>query len=204
MIVLKYYVCCDAGKTEIEEGLSIMQRPSIQISILIPTWNRVQPVLDAVESIGPLAHDMEVVIVDNASDPDLYEELQHHLGSRPGIRLFRNESNLGMVRNWNRCLELAQGEWFGLLCSDDRFRLGAIDRLREIIGMQPGPSMIIQDPAADREVVFAQAGSVTLRELRLPIASGNFWHRCVYQQIGGFDERFEYCADAEYWYRAVF
>jgi hypothetical protein len=37
----------------------------------------------------------------------------------------------------------------------------------------------------------------------LPIASGNFWHRSISESIGGFDERFEYSADAEFWYRVA-
>ena len=180
------------------------QQASPLLSILIPTWNRVLPVLEAVESIGPISPDMEIVIVDNASEPALFEELQRQLGLRPGIRLFRNEINLGMVRNWNRCLEQAQGEWLGLLCSDDRYRPGAIERFREIVRTQQEPVLIIQDPTSDRELAVAPAGSETVRNLRLPIASGNFWHRRVYEQVGGFDERFDYSADAEYWYRAAF
>src|SRR6266567_8010174 len=173
------------------------------LTILIPTWNRAKPVLEAVESIGPISSDMEVVIVDNASDPATFEELQHNLGSRPGIRLFRNERNLGMVRNWNRCLEYARGEWLGLLCSDDCYRPGAIMRLREIAGGQREPALIIQDPSIDGALEVCSSGSETVLNLRLPIASGNFWHRRVYEQEGGFDERFEYSADAEYWYRVA-
>jgi glycosyltransferase involved in cell wall biosynthesis len=180
------------------------QQASPLLSILIPTWNRVLQVLEAVESIGLILADTEIVIVDNASEPALFEELQRQLGSRPGIRLFRNESNLGMVRNWNRCLEQARGEWLGLLCSDDRYRPGAIERFREIVGMQQEPALIIQCPTSDLELAVVPAGSDTVRNLRLPIASGNFWHRRVYEQVGGFDERFEYSADAEYWYRAAF
>jgi hypothetical protein len=76
--------------------------------------------------------------------------------------------------------------------------------LHEIVALHLEPSLIIQDPSNERELEFLQAGSETVRGLRLPIASGNFWHRSVYKQVGGFDERFEYSADAEYWYRAAF
>lgn len=173
-------------------------------SILIPTWKRVQPVVQALDSIGQLAADTEVVIVDNGSEPCIFEELQSRVGSRPGVRLFRNEQNLGMVKNWNRCLELARGEWLGLLCSDDCYRPDAIRRLRKVVTAHPDPALIIQDPAVEAGMVVSPAGSETVRDLRLPIASGNFWHRSVYEAIGGFDERFEYSADGEYWYRAAF
>lgn len=181
-----------------------MEQTPPLISILIPTWQRVQPVVEAVASIGQLSPDIEIVIVDNGSEPALFEELQRRVGSLPGVCLYRNEKNLGMVRNWNRCLELAHGEWLGLLCSDDRYRSGAIGRLRDIVSTQLEPALILQDPANGDDLVVRRAGSETVRDLRLPIASGNFWHRKVYEQVGGFDERLEYSADGEYWYRAAF
>lgn len=180
-----------------------MNQGPLLFSILIPTWNRVAPLLRAVESIGPLSPDMEVVIVDNGSELSLYAELERHLAGRPGIRLSRNEQNLGMVRNWNRCMELAQGEWIGLLCSDDQYCPGAFSRLREIIAARPEPTLIIQVPSSIHSIEVSPAGSETVRNLKLPIGSGNFWHRQLYEQIGGFDERFEYSADGEYWYRAA-
>jgi glycosyltransferase involved in cell wall biosynthesis len=186
------------------KGQVMDQHTRLLLTILIPTWNRAKLVLEAVESVGPISSDMEIVIVDNASKSAIFEELQRYLGSRPGIRLFSNERNLGMVRNWNRCLEEAHGEWLGLLCSDDRYRPGAITRLRKIVGSRPEPAMIIQDTSIDGTLDIYPPGSETVRNLRLPIGSGNFWHRRVYEQIGGFDERFEYSADAEYWYRAAF
>lgn len=36
------------------------------------------------------------------------------------------------------------------------------------------------------------------------IASGNFWHKTISDHIGGFDERFEYSPDAEYWNRIAY
>lgn len=174
------------------------------LTIFIPTWNRVKPVLEAVKSIGPILSDMEVVIVDNASEPAVFEELQHSISSNPSIKLFRNEHNLGMVRNWNRCLEESQGEWLGLLCSDDSYLPGTIGRLRAIAKTQLEPALIIQAPDINCAFKVCSPGSETIRDLRLPIASGNFWHRRAYEQIGGFDERFEYSADAEYWYRIAY
>lgn len=176
---------------------------AVLISIMIPTWNRVKQVLEAVDSIGPIMPDMEVVIVDNASEPAVFEELLRRLGDRSGIRLFRNERNLGMVKNWNRCLEEAKGEWLGLLCSDDCYLPGAIEQLRKVIAASSGPAMIIQDPSIDDNILVAPGGRDTVGSLKLPIASGNFWHQSIYRQLGGFDERFEYSPDAEYWYRAA-
>jgi hypothetical protein len=40
-----------------------------------------------------------------------------------------------------------------------------------------------------------------VRNLQLPSGSGNFWHRSIYEDLGGFDERLQFSPDAEYWYR---
>jgi hypothetical protein len=171
------------------------------LSVLIPTWNRVEPVVAAVASVGSDLANLEIVVVDNASAPEIFKELQVRLADFPHVRLFRNEQNLGMVRNWNRCIELAHGTWLGLLCSDDRYRPQGIVRAMELLATSAEPALIVQDPTVAEGIRRCPPGSVTVRDLRLPIASGNFWHRKVVESVGPFDERFEYSADAEYWYR---
>ncbi|GAM11006.1 PGL/p-HBAD biosynthesis glycosyltransferase Rv2957/MT3031 [Geobacter sp. OR-1] len=175
--------------------------PQPLLSVLIPTWNRVEPVAAAVASVGTGSGNLEIVVVDNASDPAIYSELQKRFTGVPHVRLFRNEQNIGMVRNWNRCMELSRGTWLGLLCSDDRYRVGGSARILELLGNTTDPALIVQDPTIMDEIKRCPAGNATVRELRLPIASGNFWHREVVEALGPFDERFEYSADAEYWYR---
>lgn len=171
------------------------------LSVLVPTWNRVEPVVAAVESIGSGSVDLEIVVVDNCSDMAVYRELQERLSGFPLVRLFRNEQNIGMVRNWNRCMELAAGTWLGLLCSDDRYRPGATDRAVALLKTIDEPALIMQDPTIRGDLLQCPPGCDTVRALRLPIASGNFWHRQLVASAGPFDERFEYSADAEYWYR---
>lgn len=169
--------------------------------MLIPTWNRVAPVVAAVKSVGNVSTDLEIIVVDNASDNLLYLELQKQLEPFPNVLVFRNNSNIGMVRNWNRCIELASGTWQGLLCSDDSYRPDAIGRILEILRSIAEPSLIVQDATVSEDLQQCLPGSRTVRNLRLPIASGNFWHRDIVARVGSFDERFEYSADAEYWYR---
>lgn len=171
------------------------------LSVLIPTWNRVGPVVSAVQSVGDQSAAVEIIVVDNGSEDALFRELAAALATFPAVRLFRNEQNIGMVRNWNRCMTHARGVWQGLLCSDDRYHPGAVERALPILASLPEPALVVQDPTIGDAVQYLPAGESTVRGLRLPIASGNFWHRQVVERLGPFDERFEYSADAEYWYR---
>jgi hypothetical protein len=174
------------------------------LSVLIPTWRRVEPVVEAVRSVGVTdAAIVEIVVVDNGSEEPVYAALAAALAPFPNVALHRNESNLGMVRNWNRCIGHARGRWMGLLCSDDVFVAGGVARALRLLSSLAEPALVVADPKAPAAEARLPAGPETSRTLRLPIASGNFWHRDVCGAVGGFDERFEYSADAEFWYRCA-
>lgn len=173
------------------------------LSILIPTWNRVEPVVRAVESVELFCPNVEIVVVDNCSDPEVYEQLCLALRNVPNIKIFRNDSNIGMVRNWNRCIAFSSGEWMGLLCSDDMYAKGAVERAFNLLKTLTQPCLVLQDWSIRGETATLPGGLETAQKVRLPLASGNFWHRDVVKAIGGFDERFEYSPDGEFWFRVA-
>jgi len=55
--------------------------------------------------------------------------------------------------------------------------------------------------ARDGKAKVLPPGVQTVRNMQLPSGSGNFWHRSIYEDLGGFDERLTFSPDAEYWYR---
>lgn len=91
------------------------------VTIAIPAYKR-RWLAEAIDSA--LAQDyknIELVIVNDHSPQNLDEVVEPYL-SDSRVRYFVNEKNLGkesIVHNWNRCLELARGEYFVLLCDDD-------------------------------------------------------------------------------------
>lgn len=174
------------------------------LSVLIPTWRRVETVVEAIRSVEVTdASRVEIVVVDNGSEEPIYSRLQAAVAPFPNVVLRRNDVNLGMVRNWNRCVALARGEWMGLLCSDDVYVPGAVTRALALLSSLAEPALVTSDPKAAAAEVRLPAGPETARTLRLPLASGNFWHRDVCGALGGFDDRFEYSADVEFWYRVA-
>jgi hypothetical protein len=105
-----------------------------------------------------------------------------------------------MTKNFNECMKVAKGDWFGLIGSDDYYKLGAIDRAVNLLHKLP-PSLVVYSRSSQSKV--SQPGFETVRNLRIPSGSGNFWHRSIYEDVGGFDERLLYSPDAEYWYRMI-
>ncbi len=167
------------------------------LSVLIPTYNRGSFTFDAVKSVGNNP-EVEIIVVDDCSTNGDYELMVDWAKCFPTMKLFRNETNVGMTRNFNRCMELAQGEWFGLIGSDDYYKPGAIDRAIQVLHKLP-PCLMVY--ARSNKARVLPPGVQTVRNLQLPSGSGNFWHRSIYEDLGGFDERLTFSPDAEYWYR---
>jgi glycosyltransferase involved in cell wall biosynthesis len=97
-----------------------MTTTSSSVSVLIPVYNRqdligpcIQSALD--QTLSPL----EIVVVDNASTDATWAVCQSYAQRDERVRIFRNASNIGPVRNWQRCIEEARGEYGKLLFSDD-------------------------------------------------------------------------------------
>ena len=177
--------------------------PSVFLSILIPTWNRSDSILALIESSGVVDNPLvEFVIVDNFSEDEIYIQLDNILLNYTNTRLFRNESNIGMVRNWNECIDRAEGQWLLLMCSDDLFVSRSIIEIMDFIHNHVDePSLIIQDPLAVKPFIKKSPGINTVQSINLPIASGNVWHKSISSVLGGFDNRLEYSPDAEFWNR---
>lgn len=90
------------------------------VSIVIPVYNRQSLLGEAIRSaLEQSFEDIEVVVVDNASTDGTWDVCQEYASRDGRVRVFRNEENIGPVRNWRRCLELARGTYGKILFSDD-------------------------------------------------------------------------------------
>jgi len=90
------------------------------VSILIPVYNRWDLIEDTIGSALAQTYEaVEVVVVDNASTDGTWEKIQSLAATDSRIRAFRNDSNIGPVRNWIACAQRAQGVYSKILWSDD-------------------------------------------------------------------------------------
>lgn len=93
-----------------------------KVSILVPAYNCARYVKDTLLSISMQTYgDYEVIISDNASTDNLDEVVSPFIEADSRFRYFRHENNLGMVGNWNWCLQQARGSYLKFLFGDDAF-----------------------------------------------------------------------------------
>jgi len=102
-----------------------------RVSIVIPTYNGGQFLRECLASVqAQTLGDFEVVIVDDDSDDDTLAIATEFAARDARFRVQRNPRQLGLVGNWNRCLELSRGTWIKLLFQDDTI---APDCLQELV-----------------------------------------------------------------------
>lgn len=93
-----------------------MKKP--KISICIPTFNRAQLLSVTLQCIvDQTVQPDEVIVIDNASTDNTADIVASF--KKSGIDYIRNNKNIGMAGNYNRCVELATNEFFTILPSDD-------------------------------------------------------------------------------------
>lgn len=113
----------DIGEIATEELFAGCDRTAPVLSIVIPTFQRHELLMEALRSA--LAQDigrpLEVVVLDD--DPVSFE-LARLIADLPEVasanfRYLRNSANLGYYQNHSRAIQVARGEWFTILHDDD-------------------------------------------------------------------------------------
>ena len=93
-------------------------KSDVMLSICIGTFNRRDILLKNINRILEYkGEDIEIVIVDNASEDGTWETLQTLTDKR--VRVFRNDVNKGASFNWLRAILLGQGKYRMILNDRD-------------------------------------------------------------------------------------
>lgn len=117
------------------------------ISVVIPTYRRPELLQEAVASV--LAQrgcsDYNIVITDN--DPTPGNETAQFIQSlgEEKIIYFQNEANIGALANFNRCLEMAAGQYAVMLNTDDLLQADYLAKVSRLLGGYPQADLIIPD-----------------------------------------------------------
>lgn len=103
------------------------------ISICIPTYNGSQYIEKCIEScLAQSYRNIEIIVCDDCSSDSLLNVLNPYLKKDCRITLYQNEKNLGLVGNWNKCMNYASGEYIKWLFQDDWMDVYAIEEFVEI------------------------------------------------------------------------
>lgn len=98
------------------------------VSILIPTHNRPDLLLLAVQSAQAQSYrDIEIIVSDNSNDTRSETLIRGLAEQDPRIRYLR-QSGGGYMENWLNALHAARGEFVNYLMDDDLFRPQKVER----------------------------------------------------------------------------
>lgn len=166
------------------------------ISILMPTYNVVPFIEEAVQSIlQQTYHNFELIIVDDCSTDGTYEVLQSLARIDSRIKLLRNEKNSKICITLNRAWNLASGEYIGRMDGDDISEPERFAVLKKYLDEHPQVDLV-----GSQLISIDEKGNVlSLKKyLRTPsfIRRGNrtascvphFWlaRRVVYDTLNGY------------------
>lgn len=106
-----------------------------KVSILIPVYNRANMISGCIQSaLEQTYQDIEVVVVDNDSTDGTWEICKALSEKDSRLRVFRNETNIGPVENWKKCIDLARGTYGKILFSDDLLSRDYVEKALPLIG----------------------------------------------------------------------
>jgi hypothetical protein len=107
-----------AGKTRwlFEQALLMMP----QVSIGIPTYNGAKYLRESVDSVlAQTFNDFELVLIDDCSSDETWPIAEEYARLDPRVSAIRNSKTLGLVGNFNRCLESTKGRYVCVWHQDD-------------------------------------------------------------------------------------
>jgi glycosyltransferase involved in cell wall biosynthesis len=108
--------------------------------------------------------DFELIISDNGSTDGTREICLDRAGRDPRIRFFRNDENVGAMKNFNRTVELARGELFKWAAHDDLHAPTCIERCVEALDNDPSVALAFprfQDVDEDGEVIELKRSAIS-------------------------------------------
>jgi glycosyltransferase involved in cell wall biosynthesis len=109
------------------------QRP-LKLSICIATFNRGNFIGATLESmISQVEEGVEIVVLDGGSTDDTADRVRPFVERFERLRYVRQETNLGVDRDFNTAVELAGGEYCWLMSDDDLLKPGAIRAVLEAL-----------------------------------------------------------------------
>ncbi|MEY3760713.1 MAG: hypothetical protein RIR39_2204 [Pseudomonadota bacterium] len=98
------------------------------VSVCIPCYNGAKYLKECIDSVLSQSYiNFEIIIVDDKSSDNTLDIINQYNDSR--ISKYINKVNLGLVGNWNRCIELANGEWVKFVFQDDILDAECIEKL---------------------------------------------------------------------------
>lgn len=111
------------------------------VTICIPTYNGEAWIHEAIRSaLAQTYATTEILVVDDASTDNTTNIVRSIQDSR--IRLEINRRRLGLVRNWNKCLQLSRGKFIKPLFQDDVLYPRCVQYMQFLLGQSENIGLV--------------------------------------------------------------
>jgi len=197
------------------------------VSIGIPVYNGERFLKESIECVLNQSYrHLEVLIVDDQSTDSSLAIAEDFKKSDDRIRIIKNDVNLGLVGNWNKCFSEAKGKWIKLHFQDDLMEQDTIERmvqmsLNQDLGLVLTDREFFYEDDIKNQFVglkrlsdfFTEPSSITPEELTNILAAygirDNFMGEPILglmktdiaSKLGTYDDQFKHIVDFEYWLR---
>ncbi|MCY7353533.1 MAG: glycosyltransferase, partial [Lysobacter sp.] len=186
----------------------------IDVSAIIPTFNRRDLVVRAIESVLAQTRRVdEIVVVDDGSTDGTEALLRHVYGDRLH---YVWQPNAGVSAARNHGMSIAQGRYFALLDSDDEWLPEKTALQFDWLQARPDFGLVVCDVTRvddqhretdvfRRREVIREDGWVLRWILRNPalVPASVMMRREVYEDVGGFDVSLRTAEDIDFHLRAA-
>lgn len=182
----------------------------MKLTVAVPSYNKEKYIERCLASIVREKESIDtILLVDNNSSDKTFELAKTF---EPDVTCVKNETNLGMSGNWNRCIDLCETEWLMIVHADDEILPGAIEHYKRMIEKYPTAGIIYANAYAiteeDESTItiskfdqkeFHKAGLEAMK-CKTSVCSAVMVKKEAYDRLGYFIEK-SISSDIEMWHR---
>jgi len=187
------------------------------VSVFIPAYNAEPFVQQAIESVLAQTYlNYELIVINDASTdgtPGVINQYQHH----PKVRIYHNSTNMGVARNWNRGVDLCNGDFIVRLDADDFYApnylaqvMAFFQKFPDIALVFTGANLLCSNNRVRQDLPYKESW-VRNRTEFLPdlLQLCRIWSPCAcvkrscYERLGGVIEDMNIHEDWEMWVRVA-
>jgi len=118
--------------------MNVIQENYSLVSVVIATYNGEKFIETQLESLFDQTYpNIEIIVIDDGSTDNTISIVNKFASQHTNIRVFKNENNLGFVKNFEKGCGLCKGDFIALCDQDDYWHKDKVKRLVEEIGDCP-------------------------------------------------------------------
>lgn len=193
------------------------RKEQLLVSIVIPAYNNENTIIATLESIRNQSYkNIEIIIIDDNSKDKTLQLVTEQQKKDNRIKIYHNSTNLGMIGNWNKCIQMSNGEFVKLVCADDLLDKNEIEKETGVMILNPSVNLVESDTRlidingkkTGSFKRYHKSGLVKGKKIaRTSIIWNNFFgapvnnliRKSVLDKTGYFDEQFTYILDFDMW-----